>query len=49
MNGLEIIKKLYLEPISFILNGLTSNTLKLMRHKAKEFYINQINKMYEGE
>ncbi|CAK71079.1 unnamed protein product (macronuclear) [Paramecium tetraurelia] len=46
LNGLENVKQLYLEPISFIVHGLTSNTLKLMRHKAKAFFANQINELY---
>ncbi|CAD8049638.1 unnamed protein product [Paramecium sonneborni] len=48
LNGLENIKKLYLEPVSFVTHGLTSNTLKLMRHKAKAFFTVQINKLYLG-
>lgn len=38
LNGMENVKKLYIEPTSFIAHGLTSNTLKLMRHKAREHF-----------
>lgn len=39
LNGMENVKKIYIEPTSFIAHGLTSNTLKLMRHKAKEHFL----------
>lgn len=35
---MENIKKIYIEPNSFVVTGLVSNTMKLMRHKAKEYY-----------
>ncbi|CAD8054344.1 unnamed protein product [Paramecium sonneborni] len=48
LNGMENVKKIYIEPTSFIAHGLTSNTLKLMRHKAKEHFLKQIEAMYQG-
>ncbi|CAD8136283.1 unnamed protein product [Paramecium octaurelia] len=48
LNGMENVKKIYIEPTSFIAHGLTSNTLKLMRHKAREHFLKQIEAMYQG-
>ena len=45
---MENVKKVYIEPTSFIAHGLTSNTLKVMRHKAREHFLKQIEAMYHG-
>lgn len=38
LNGLERLKKIYLESESLVLKGLTTTTLKIIRAKCKEYY-----------
>jgi len=48
LNGIEQAKKLYLEPVSFVLQGLSTPTLKLKRPQAKEHYQQIISQLYSS-
>ena len=39
--------KIYLDSISFQINGLFSDTMKLKRHEAKKLYKKQIDEIYK--
>ena len=48
-SGLEKIKKVHLTADPFTIeNDLLTPTMKIKRNKAKDAFIDQINKMYEG-
>jgi len=48
LKGFELAKKAYLEPVSFLLQGLTTPSMKLKRPIAKDRYKNEIVEMYKG-
>ena len=45
---MEQCKKIYLEPVSFVVHGCMTNTLKLQRHNAKLTFQEVINKLYSS-
>ena len=48
IKGFEIVKKVYLSKENFTVdNNLLTTTLKLRRHVAKKYFMEQINKLYE--
>ena len=47
IKGFEIIKKVYLSKEAFTIdNNLLTTTLKIRRHIAKKYFLNEIEKMY---
>lgn len=48
LKGFERISKLYIDPVPFADHGLITTTFKLKRTEAKEKYLSEINKLYEG-
>ena len=48
IKGFEIVKKVYLSKENFTVdNNLLTTTMKLRRHVAKKYFMEQINKLYE--
>jgi long-chain acyl-CoA synthetase len=45
--GFEKIRKLYISPVSFGDNDLLTTTFKLKRNKAKEFYKEILDNLYQ--
>jgi len=48
LKGFELAKKAYLEPVSFLLQGLTTPSMKLKRPIAKDRYKIEIAEMYKN-
>ena len=45
--GFEMAKNVYFEPKEFLNKGILTNTMKLIRFEAKQYYKPQIDAMYE--
>ena len=50
LNGFELAKNIYLVMDGFASKGILTNTMKLIRYEARNFFKDQIEAMYsEGE
>ena len=47
LNGLERLKKIYLDHESLVVRGLTTSTFKVVRSKAKVYYKDIIENLYK--
>ncbi len=47
LNSFQQAKNIYLEPISFGLKGILTNTMKLQRHEAKKAYKTILQNLYK--
>ena len=48
--GFELAKNVHLEPESFMVKGVLTNTLKIIRYDTRQYFKQQIEDMYkEGE
>lgn len=44
---MENVKKVYLEPVSFVEHGCMTNTMKLQRHLAKTQFKKVLDELYQ--
>lgn len=47
LQGFEQVKNIYLETQPFMVRGILTNTMKIQRHEAKNYYRPQIDALYK--
>lgn len=47
LQSFEQAKNVYIEEASFQMRGIVTNTMKVQRHEAKKYYMEEVHKMYK--